>query len=63
MTENEWGRACDQRERCWLYVVFDCGTSHPRLLRVWDPFGRMVVKAMGGVRIDGAVLFGAAEEE
>jgi hypothetical protein len=63
LTENEWVRACNQRDRYWLYVVFDCGTSHPRLLRARDPFGKLVVKAMGRVRIDRAVLFGAAEEE
>jgi hypothetical protein len=30
LTENEWVRACNQRDGYWLYVVFDCGTSHPR---------------------------------
>jgi hypothetical protein len=44
-------------------VILDCGTSQPRLLRVRDPFGKLVVKAMGGVRIDGAAIFGAAWEE
>ena len=37
LSENEWPKACNQRERYWLYVVFDCGTPHPRLLRVQDP--------------------------
>src|SRR5205823_3859965 len=27
LTENEWVKACNQRGRYWLYVVFDCGTS------------------------------------
>ena len=61
LNEKEWVRACNQRDRYWLYVVFDCGTSHPRLLRVGDPFGKLVVRAMGGVRIDGAAIFDAAE--
>ena len=26
LTENEWPKACNQRGRYWLYVVFDCGT-------------------------------------
>jgi hypothetical protein len=34
LTENEWAKACNERNRYWLYVVFDGGTSHPRLLRV-----------------------------
>jgi hypothetical protein len=42
-------------------VVFDCGTPHPRLLRVRDPFGKLVVRAKGSVRIDGAAIFEAAE--
>jgi hypothetical protein len=28
---------------------------------VRDPFGKLVVKAKGGVRIDGAAIFDAAE--
>jgi hypothetical protein len=48
LTENEWAKACNRRDRYWLYVVFDCGTPHPRLLRVRDPFGKLVVKAKGG---------------
>jgi hypothetical protein len=63
LSENEWVKACNQRDRYWLYVVFDCGSPHPRLLRVRDPFGKMVVKAKGGVRIDGPALFDAAERD
>jgi hypothetical protein len=47
LTENEWPKAGNKRGRCWLYVVYDCGTSHPRLLRVQDPFGKLVGKAKG----------------
>ena len=61
LTENEWPKACNQRGRYWLYVVYDCGTPHPRLLRVQDPFGKLVVKAKGGVRIDESAIFDAAE--
>ena len=61
LTENEWPKACNQRGRYWLYVVYDCATPHPRLLRVQDPFGKLVVKAKGGVRIDETAIFGAAE--
>ncbi len=42
-------------------MVFACATPHPRLLRVLDPFGKLVVKAKGSVRIDGAAIFESAE--
>jgi Domain of unknown function (DUF3883) len=61
LTENEWVKSCNERQRYWLYVVFGCTSPHPRLMRVQDPFGKLVVKAMGGVRIDEASIFDAAE--
>jgi hypothetical protein len=61
LTENEWVRACNQRDRYWLYVVFDCGTPHPRLIRVPDPFGKLIVRAKGGVQIASQEIFDAAE--
>jgi hypothetical protein len=45
ISENEWAKACNLRERYWLYVVFDCATSSPRLERVKDPFGKLTGKA------------------
>lgn len=44
MTENEWAAACNHRDRYWLYVVFDCATPYPRLLRVQDPFGKLLIR-------------------
>ena len=44
MQENEWARACNLRNSYWLYVVFDCATSHPRLVRVRDPFAKLLAK-------------------
>ena len=29
LRENEWAKACNLRERYWLYVVFDCATPRP----------------------------------
>ncbi len=43
MQENEWARACNLRDRYWLYVVFDCATPNPRLVRVRDPFAKLLV--------------------
>ena len=45
MSENEWTRACNLRDRYWLYVVFDCATPRPRLLRVRDPFARLFARS------------------
>jgi len=61
LTENEWANACNQRDRYWLHVVFDCGTPRPRLLRVSDPFGKLIVKAKGGVQIASQEILFAAE--
>ena len=45
MQENEWSRACNLRDRYWLYVVFGCATPHPRLVRVRDPFAKLLVRS------------------
>lgn len=44
LKDNEWASACNLRGKYWLYVVFDCATSHPRLVRVCDPFGKLLAK-------------------
>lgn len=51
LTENEWAKACNLRGVYWLYAVFDCGSGHPKLLRVQDPFAQLVAKAKGSVLI------------
>jgi len=58
--ENEWTKACNLRERYWLYVVYDCATPHPRLLRVQDPFGKLIFKAKGGVIVDQRAIMSTA---
>ena len=45
MEANEWAAACNLRGDYWLYVVFDCATPRPRLLRVRDPFGRLLARS------------------
>ena len=62
LTENEWSRACNLRDRYWLYVIYDCGTPNPRLLRVQDPFRKVIATAKGGVIVDETAIFGAAEK-
>jgi len=40
-----------------------CDTRHRRAQRARGPLGEVVVRANGSVRIDGAAIFGAAEED
>lgn len=62
LTENEWTKAANLRQDYWLYVVYDCVTAHPRLLRVQDPFAKLLVRAKGGVIIGETSVFEAAED-
>jgi hypothetical protein len=62
LTENEWVAACNLRERYWLYVVFNCASSHPRLWRVQDPFGKLIVNTKTRIVIDEQAIFQAAQE-
>jgi len=61
VTDNEWAKACNLRERYWLYVVYDCATPNPRLLRVQDPFAKLLVRARHGVSVSQGEIFRAAE--
>lgn len=61
LTENEWIKACNARERYWLYVVYDCATPMPRLLRVRDPFSNLIVRAKGSVIVGEEHILAAAE--
>jgi hypothetical protein len=63
VSENEWAKACNLRERYWLYVVFDCATPRPRLVKVQDPFGQLLAKAKGSVLITEAEIVSAAQAE
>lgn len=64
LTENEWAKACNLREKYWLYVVFNCGTSSPRLVRVQDPFNKLLARAKGSfvIRADDVVHAMSATE-
>jgi len=61
LTENEYIKACNLRDRYWLYVVFECAKSAPRLLRVQDPFGKLIVRAKGSVIVGEGQIFANAE--
>src|SRR5262249_33154930 len=61
VSENEWAKACNLRDRYWLYVVFNCAGAHPELHRVQDPFGKLIARAKGGVVVDAASILQTAE--
>jgi len=45
----------------WLYVVYNCGSPNPRLLRVKNPFMKLIANAKGGVIIDDTEVQRTAE--
>jgi hypothetical protein len=51
VSANEWAKACNLRDGYWLYAVYDCASPSPRLVRVQDPFGRLLAKSKGSVLI------------
>ena len=63
VSENEWARACNQRGDYWLYVVYDCATPRPRLVRVQDPFGKLLVRSreLSAFTISPGAIIEAAE--
>jgi superfamily II DNA or RNA helicase/transcriptional regulator with XRE-family HTH domain len=63
LTQNEWVKACNLRARYWLYVVYDCASAHPRLLKVRDPFGTLFATAKGGVIVGEQEVFRCAEPD
>ena len=63
LTENEWSRACNVHDRYWLYVVYDCGTPNPRLLRVRNPFYKLIATAKGGVIVNATEIIAHAHTE
>lgn len=52
LTENEWSKACNLRERYWLYVAFHCASVAPELIRVQDPFGKLIGRARTSICFD-----------
>ena len=63
VNENEWAAACNLRSRYWLYVVFDCATPRPRLVKVRDPFSQLLAKAKGSVVIAASEILSASTNE
>ena len=65
MEANEWKQACHLGDSYWLYVVFDCATPRPRLVRVRDPFAKLLARSRESAvyTISAASLIDAAEQE
>ena len=63
VSDNEWAKACNLRNEYWLYVVYDCATPRPRLLRIRDPFFKLVIRPRKGRAhaIPGGEIMMAAE--
>lgn len=60
VSANEWAKACNMGQGYWFYVVYDCATPNPRLVRVQDPFGRLLAKSKGNVLISAKEIGQAA---
>jgi hypothetical protein len=60
MTENEWAQAANHRDRYWLYAVYDCDAV-AQLYRVPDPFGNLLARQTGAVRIKASEVMTASE--
>ena len=64
MEANEWKQACHLGNRYWLYAVLDCATSNPYLVRVQNPFERLLARAQGSsvFTISAGQLLAAADQ-
>lgn len=63
MTQNEWAKAANLGEQYWLYVVLDCATPKPTLLRVQDPFTRLLGAAKSGMTFTAGDIRALAEKD
>ena len=63
LSENEWSKACNLRERYWLYVVYHCATAAPVLHRIQDPFGQLIGRARTSICFDEQDIRAAAERD
>ena len=63
LEENEFRAACNLGVEYWLYVVLECASSTPQLVRVRDPFAKVVAKGTTRMRISVGEVLGAAEED
>lgn len=61
LTANEYARSCNLGPRYWLYVVYDCAKPNPSLLRIQDPFQKLLFHATTAMQVSEGDLLTAAE--
>lgn len=42
VTGDEWTQACHLADSYWLYVVWNCATPEPTMVRIQDPFAKLL---------------------
>ena len=60
--QNDCAKACNLPDRSWHYMAFDCAPPRPRLVKVQDPFGKLLAKANGSVLSGETEILMAATE-
>ena len=63
---NEWAQACREGDGYWLYVVLDCAGPAPELLRIRDPFRKLLASERTRAQFDvslGALIEAAETPE
>ncbi|MBQ9407485.1 MAG: DUF3883 domain-containing protein [Desulfovibrio sp.] len=45
MSQNEVARSANLGDEYWLYAVFGCATAQPRLIRVQNPFEKLIMRS------------------
>ena len=61
MEINEWKAACHLGDEYWLYAVYGCATPEPGLVRVRNPFAKLMGKGTTRIRIAAGAVVAAAE--
>jgi hypothetical protein len=61
LSENEWAKASNLKDRYWLYVVYNCASPYPQLIRVQNPFKQLLSTPRGGVIIDEKSIIAAGD--
>ena len=63
---NEWAQACKLGGGYWLYVVLDCAGTAPELLRIRDPFHKLLASERTRAQFDvplGSLIEAAEKRE
>jgi superfamily II DNA or RNA helicase/transcriptional regulator with XRE-family HTH domain len=63
LSANEYARACNLGPGYWLYVVYGCGRPIPTLVRVQDPFNKLLFRATGSTQVGEQDVLAFAEAD